>query len=69
MAHTIARGRKTVRRASLIALFSHFYGVWRQRQTLGKLDSAALHDIGITRGEAFAESRRAFWDAPTGWRN
>lgn len=44
------------------------YMVWRQRQHLARLDAARLDDLGITRDEAEAESRRPFWDAPTHWR-
>lgn len=42
--------------------------VWRQRQTLRTLDADALRDIGLTRAQADAESRRSFWDAPESWR-
>lgn len=38
-----------------------------QRRQLAKLDDAALRDIGVTRAEAFAESSRPFWDAPSHW--
>lgn len=49
----------------LVRLFT----VWSQRQALRKLDSAALDDIGVTRTDAIAESRRSFWDAPDSWRD
>jgi uncharacterized protein YjiS (DUF1127 family) len=42
--------------------------VWRQRQHLAELDDARLDDLGITRAEAEAESRRPLWDAPAHWR-
>ena len=47
----------------------HLFSVWRQRQALRKLDGAALSDIGLTRAQATHESGRAFWDAPTTWRD
>jgi len=56
------------RRPSILAMMSHLYGVWRQRQVLKTLDEAALHDIGVTREQARNEARRRFWDAPHGWR-
>lgn len=45
------------------------FTVWSQRQALQKLDNAALDDIGVTRADADAESRRSFWDAPNSWRD
>jgi len=36
--------------------------VYRQRRALARLDDAALADIGLSRTEALAESRRALWD-------
>lgn len=41
--------------------------VWRQRQHLARLDAARLDDLGLTRAEAEAESRRPFWDIPARW--
>ncbi len=43
------------------------YGIWRQRQALKRLDSAALHDIGVTRAQAEVEAGRSVWDAPESW--
>ncbi len=48
---------------------ARLFTVWGQRQALGKLDSAALSDIGLTKAEATAETRRSFWDAPSTWRD
>ena len=48
------------RRMSLLDLFA----LYRQRRALARLDDAALDDLGITREEANAESRRRFWDLP-----
>ena len=39
----------------------------RSRHRLGELDDHLLRDIGLTRGEASLESRRAGWDAPRHW--
>lgn len=52
------------RRADLSTLVS----LYRQRRALGKLDDAALNDIGISRSEAQAEAKRAPWDVPTNWK-
>ena len=54
--------------APKLSTFDRLYDVWRQRQTLRKLDINALNDIGISRKDAFAEARRPFWDAPSTWR-
>ena len=51
-----------------LSTFDRLYDVWRQRQTLRKLDIDALNDIGISRKDAYAEARRPFWDAPNTWR-
>ncbi len=40
----------------------------RQRQSLLKLDDAALEDVGISRSEALKEADRPFWDVPPSWR-
>ncbi|MBO9441541.1 DUF1127 domain-containing protein [Rhodobacteraceae bacterium R_SAG1] len=39
--------------------------LWRERQTLAKLDDAALLDLGISARAAAEEARRSFWDVPT----
>ncbi|WP_425041085.1 DUF1127 domain-containing protein [Primorskyibacter sp. S187A] len=51
-------------RAGLWAILSNYAGLLRQRQSLAKLDDAALRDIGLTRHEADEESKRPFWDLP-----
>ena len=33
----------------------------RQRRDLGALDERMLRDIGVSRGAAFAETRKWFW--------
>lgn len=48
------------RRGSLLDALA----LYRQRRALARLDDAALDDLGITREEAIAESRRWFWDRP-----
>lgn len=55
-------------RNSVRSTLERFYGVWRQRQALRGLDTAALRDIGISKKEAHAEANRSFWDAPETWR-
>lgn len=52
---------------SLGARIAQSYGIWRQRQALKRLDAAALRDIGVSRYQADAESRRSIWDAPDTW--
>lgn len=64
---TLRRAAANRRRASVFSVLAHLYSVWRQRQALKKLDAAQLRDIGITREQALAEARRAFWDAPSSW--
>jgi len=38
--------------------------VRRERRLLAALDDRALKDIGFSRGDAYAESSRSFWDVP-----
>ena len=57
----------TLSRFSVLATFANLYSVWRQRQVLKSLDSAALRDIGVTRAQADAEAERPVWDAPANW--
>ena len=47
---------------------SRLLSVWRQRQHLGRLDSHALRDIGLSEADALRESRRKIWDVPANWR-
>lgn len=55
---TLARLLKTVR----LALVAR-----RQRLQLGRLDAAALADIGLTPAQARAEADRPLWDVPSTW--
>ena len=55
-------------RPSLISGLTARLDAWKQRRVLRALDDSALEDIGLTRREANAEARRAFWDAPQTWR-
>ena len=64
--HRSVAGRR--RRVSVLSALANFHDVWRQRQALKKLDDTQLRDVGITREQAVAESRRGFWDAPVSWR-
>ncbi|MGI9368807.1 MAG: DUF1127 domain-containing protein [Ruegeria sp.] len=50
------------------ATFNRVIGLVRQRRALANLDDHALNDIGVSRAEAKAESKRPFWDAPDAWR-
>jgi len=56
-----ARSFLTKLRMSLVAR--------HQRAALGKLDDAALADIGLTRAQAVAEAKRPLWDVPANWRS
>lgn len=38
------------------------------RARLGEMDDAMLSDIGLSRGQAQAESARPIWDVPANWR-
>ena len=41
----------------------------RQRRALGDLDDHMLNDVGLTRHQAEAESRKPIWDSPRHWRS
>lgn len=55
-------------RTSLLKTLERVYETWRQRQALGKLDDAALADIGLSAREADTEARKPLWDVPHTWR-
>lgn len=55
----------SARRVSLIDLLA----LYRQRRALAALDCAALDDLGLSRDQALAESRRSFWDFPANRRS
>lgn len=59
---TLSRRRHAPFRASRRASLSDALAVYRQRRALARLDDRALDDIGLTRAEAEAESRRPIWD-------
>ena len=42
--------------------------VRRQRLALRSLSNESLADIGITKAQAHAESKRPIWDVPINWR-
>lgn len=50
--------------AGIFARLAALFGIAEQRHRLAHLDDAALNDIGITRAQALAESRRPMWDMP-----
>ena len=51
-----------------ISFMSQAIAVRRQRLALRSLDDDALADIGITKSQAEAESKRPVWDVPANWR-
>lgn len=46
---------------SVLATLAFWMERSRQRRRLGRLDERLLQDIGITREQAFNESRKWFW--------
>ncbi|PJE34807.1 hypothetical protein CVM52_20375 [Pseudooceanicola lipolyticus] len=68
MTLTFARLLPRIGLTASIHALAERHAVWRQRQALKQLDSAALRDLGLTREQAEAEARRGFWDAPVNWR-
>lgn len=67
MTYITASARVANSRPTLSGRLARLLGVWRQRQTLGRLDTNALRDIGLTRTQAEKEARRPIWDAPDRW--
>lgn len=56
---------------SRFALLSRIWASFelgRSRAQLRELPDHLLADIGVTRGQAHAESRRSSWDMPATWR-
>ncbi len=58
---------RAARTKGTVAFLKSLHDIWRERQSLKRLDDHLLRDIGHTRSEADAEARRAFWDAPDRW--
>lgn len=54
-----ALGRKLARNAVIVVRAWHERN--RTRHRLAELDDRTLYDIGLTRAEARAESRKPFW--------
>lgn len=56
---------KPVSRRSCLARLVHQLGIWQQRaqerRQLAAFDERMLHDIGLTRADAFQECRKHFW--------
>lgn len=56
---------KSVSRRSCLTSLVHKLTVWKQRaqerRQLAALDERMLHDIGLTRADAFQECRKHFW--------
>jgi len=56
-----------VGKPTLLTRFLRIASVARQRRHLSALSDHMLRDIGVTRAEAEAESRKAAWDVPDHW--
>ncbi|MDX2485340.1 MAG: DUF1127 domain-containing protein [Pseudodonghicola sp.] len=69
MTFITAPRRRTALRPALFSELGRLVAIWRQRRALETLDNRALEDIGVSRAQADAEARRAFWDAPATWRH
>ncbi len=70
MIKTTAHARTiNARPVSILTHLANGFGLARQRRQLARLDADALCDMGITKAEALAESRRLTWDAPKNWRS
>jgi uncharacterized protein YjiS (DUF1127 family) len=57
----LSLARRIWRRAAALALAVK---ISRERRTLLRLDDRALKDMGFSRGDAYAEAHRSFWDIP-----
>ena len=72
MSRTLALSQDALR-LNRPVLLSARLAAWRalrrQRAQLAALDTAALDDIGLTRGQANSEASRPFWDVPATWRD
>lgn len=53
---------------SLMSRLRLALAIRRERHRLADLDDTILRDIGLSRSEAEAESRRPIWDVPGHWR-
>lgn len=60
--------RRTRRVSRLFRALRQMFALKKQRSDLGRLDDAALRDIGLDRDTAEREARRPPWDVPKGWR-
>lgn len=41
--------------------------IWRERRQLQNLDTHLLEDLGLSRTDVEAETKRPVWDAPNRW--
>jgi uncharacterized protein YjiS (DUF1127 family) len=49
--------------ASAMEVIGSWYGRYRQRRALAALSDSMLKDLGLSRGEAYRESAKPFWQA------
>ena len=55
-------------RGGPLARAGRLLAVWRQRQSLARLDAHLLKDLGLSEADVHREARRWAWDAPQSWR-
>lgn len=56
-------------RVSVLSRIWASFELGRSRAQLRELPDHLLADIGVSRGQAHAESRRPSWELPAWWRN
>jgi len=64
----LVNGITLLPRNGLVATLMSMAAISHQRRQLRDLDDAMLADLGLTRTQAEAESRRTAWDVPATWR-
>ena len=56
------------RPVGILARLHQSLSLGRQRRALARLERHQLRDIGISSGQAHAESTRPIWDSPQHWK-